>query len=254
MTEEQKLRKAEVARQNGAKSKGPVTVLGKHISSMNAIASGKHVETLEDDLPECVSLLSTDNRQAYVRLYQKHLRQYQPHSECELTLVRHMAIELFHIERLISLETHARQRSLDQVLRGYANLSAADQELIAYEIDLEKEKLWKSIRREKKEHQAAYAQYQKLLRTTRRDFALVPPEPVDLTVDETLTNGPLPAPEVVAEILDYVAKAQNEPSQKLPEWVVNCLLDEQLMAEIAPNLDVLELLDRLTAETQPRAA
>jgi hypothetical protein len=69
-----------------------------------------------------------------------------------------------------------------------------------------------------------------------------------------LTIEPLPAPEVVAEILDYVAKVQNEPSQKLPEWVVNCLLDEQLMAEIAPNLDVLDLLDRLTAEPQPRAA
>ena len=39
MTEEQKARRAAVARQNGAKSRGPVSDLGKYIASLNSIAT-----------------------------------------------------------------------------------------------------------------------------------------------------------------------------------------------------------------------
>ena len=40
MTEEQKTRRAEAARENGAKSRGPVSDIGKYISSLNSIATG----------------------------------------------------------------------------------------------------------------------------------------------------------------------------------------------------------------------
>ena len=52
MTEEQKARRAEAAREHGAKSRGPVSDIGKYISSLNSIA-----------------LLSTDCRLSYLRLY-----------------------------------------------------------------------------------------------------------------------------------------------------------------------------------------
>ena len=80
MTEEQKARRAAVARQNGAKSRGPVSDLGKYIASFNSIATGEHLEILKEELPECIALLSSDCWISYLRLYQKHLRQLQPAS------------------------------------------------------------------------------------------------------------------------------------------------------------------------------
>ena len=35
MTDEQRARRAEIARENGANSKGPVSITGKYISSLN---------------------------------------------------------------------------------------------------------------------------------------------------------------------------------------------------------------------------
>lgn len=103
MTEEQKTRRAEAARENGAKSRGPVSDIGKYISSLNSIATGEHLDLRKEDLPECIALLSTDCRLSYLRLYQKHLRQFQPHSDCEHTMLRHMCVELFQLERTINL-------------------------------------------------------------------------------------------------------------------------------------------------------
>ena len=80
MTEQQKARRAEAARENGAKSRGPVSDIGKYISSLNSISTGEHLDLRKEELPECIALLSTDCRVAYLRLYQKHTRQFQPQS------------------------------------------------------------------------------------------------------------------------------------------------------------------------------
>ena len=71
MTKERKARRAEVARENGAKSRG-----------------SEPLDLLNEQLPECVSLLFTDCWLTNLRLCRKHLRQLQPNSECEQTLVR----------------------------------------------------------------------------------------------------------------------------------------------------------------------
>ncbi len=254
MTEEQEARRAEIARENGAKSKGPVSITGKYISSLNGITTGEHLSTLKDELPECIALLSTDCRQSYLRLYQKHVRQYQPESGCEQTLVRHMTVELFQLERTVSLETHARQRGIDDVIRAYSNLSDADRELFAYEQGLQKDKLWRSLQRDKKSHLAAYSTYQKLIKQTRKDFPVAPPEPVNYEADANLAEEPLPPPEVVAEVIAHAERAKNEPSHELPHWVAEIILNEGLMAELAPGYDVDELLEKLTAAPIPLAA
>ncbi len=254
MTEDQKARRAEIARENGTKSNGPVSITGKYISSLNGITTGAHLAIHKEELPECIALLSTDCRQAYLRLYQKHVKQYLPESGCEQTLVRHMSVELFQLERTISLETHARQRGIDDVIRAYANLSDPDRELFAYEQGLQKDKLWRSLQRDKKAHLGAYAGYQKLLKLTRKDFPVVPPEPVNHDADANVGEEPLPPPEVVAEVIAHAERAKNEPSHELPHWVAEMILNEGLMAEIAPGYDVNELLEKLTAASIPKAA
>ena len=254
MTEDHKARRAEIARENGCKSRGPVSETGKYISSLNGITTGEHLKILKEELPECIALLSTDCRQAYIRLYQRHFRQYQPEAECEQTLLRHMCVELFQLERTISLETHARQRGIDDIIRAYPDLSDADRQLFAYEQGLQKDKLWRSLQRDKKAHLAAYAAYQKLFKQTRRDFRLIPPEQVNSDADNNVAEEPLPSPEVVAEAIAHADRAKNEPSYQLPHWVAEMLLDEALMAEIAPGYDVDELLEKLTAAPIPLAA
>ena len=254
MTEEQKARRAEIARENGTKGKGPVSPTGKYISSLNGITTGQHLTIHKEELPECIALLSTDCRQAYLRLHQKQVRQYLPQTECEQTLVRHMSVELFQLERTISLETHARQRGIDDIIRAYADLADADRELFAYEQGLQKDKLWRSLQRDKKAHLAAYATYQKLLRQTRRDFPVVPPELVNHEADANLAEEPLPPAEVVAEAIAHADRAKNEPNYQLPHWVSEMLLNDELMAEIAPGYGVAELLEKLTAAPIPKAA
>jgi len=59
---------------------------------------------------------------------------------------------------------------------------------------------------------------------------------------------------VVAEILGHAERAKNEPSHKLPHWVVEVILNEQLIAEIAPVYDVEQFLEKLNAAPVPLAA
>ncbi len=254
MTEEQKARHAEAARENGAKSRGPVSDIGKYISSLNSISTGDHLDLRKEELPECIALLSTDCRSAYLRLYQKHVRQYQPESECQLTMLRHMCVELFQLERTISLETQIRQHGVDETLRSYDGLSDAELQMFSYERGLQKEKIWRSLQREKKAHQTAYLSYVKLFKLIQRDFPLAPPEPINHEPDANLLADPLPPAEVVAEILSHAERAKSEPSYKLPHWVAEVILNEELMAEIAPGYNVEELLEKLTAAPVPLAA
>jgi len=247
MTEVQQARRAEVARENGAKSRGPVSDIGKYISSLNGITTGEHLQLHKEELPECIALLSTDCRQDYLRLYQKHLRQFQPDSGCEQTILRHMCVELFQLQRTINLETHARQHGIDDTLRAYPDLSDVELQLFSYERGLQKDKLWRSLQRDKKAHQAAYANHLKVYTQLRRNFPVAPPEPINNDADANLAADPLPPPEVVAEIIAHAERAKNEPSYVLPHWVAEVLLNAELMAEIAPDYDVESLLEILTA-------
>ncbi len=208
----------------------------------------------KEELPECIALLSTDCRSEYLRLYQKHLRQFQPHSGCEQTMLRHMCVELFQLQRTINLETHARQHGIDETLRAYPDLSDADLQLFSYERGLQKDKLWRSLQRDKKTYQTAYANYLKLFKQLRRDFPVAPPEQINNDADANLAADPLPPPEVVAEILAHADRAKSEPQYELPSWVAQVLLNEELMAEIAPGYDVEKLLEILTSAPIPLAA
>ena len=108
--------------------------------------------------------------------------------------------------------------------------------MFSYERSLQKEKLWRSLQREKKAHQTAYTNFVKLFKLIQRDFPLAPPEPINNEPDANLLADPSPPPEVVAEILGHAERAKNEPSYKLPHCVAEVLLNTKLMAEIPPGL------------------
>ncbi len=254
MTDEQKNRRAELARENGRKSRGPVSPLGKYASSMNAIATGKHVKVHKEIFPECDILYSTDDRESFVRLHQRHLKQYKPHSECEHSVVRQMTCELFDFQRLSEVETLAIQRNLDSVLREHPDVNQAEQLLQGFHRAATEDKMHRFLERKKKGHLNAYNSMQRNLIQLRKNFPMQPPEPIDISADSNMIEPLLPSPEVVEEMLGMADQAKNEPEFELPAYVLNLLENEQLMAIVAPTYECGEILVRFGRRKPPVAA
>jgi hypothetical protein len=254
MTEEQKLRRAEIARQNGRKSRGPVSPEGKSRSSMNAIATGQHLEVHKEIFPECMVLLGTDDREAYVRLWQKHLKQYKPHSEQEQVILRQMTAELFQFQRLSEAETFSMQALQDEVLREHPSIEWTAQLVQAYSRAATEEKTHRFIERKKKAHMTAYNALQRNLIQLRKNFPMQPPEPIDITADNKVAETDVPTPAVVEELLGLADRAKNEPAFVPPAYVLNLLEDNEVMQKIAPDYEVDELLIRFGRRKPPIAA
>ena len=255
MTEEQKNRRAELARENGRKSRGPISPLGKYASSMNAITTGKHVNVHKEVFPECDTLYSTDERESFVRLHLKHVRQYKPHAECEHAIVRQMTTELFDYQRACDVETLAVQRNLDSVLREHPEVSVAEQLLQGFHrAATSEDKTHRFIERKKKGHLSAYNSLQRNLIQLRKNFPMQPPEPIDISADSNMIEPIIPSPEAVTEMLDMADQAKKEPEFALPAYVLNFLENEYVMAIVAPAYECEELLARFGRTRVPKAA
>src|SRR5690349_16547280 len=98
------LNKAESARINGAKSRGPVTPEGKHRSSLNSQRHG---------LLAKVSCLTNENQGLFKELLQDYLTRLQPTDMVELRLVEQVASAAFRLERMVSMETALFDREMD---------------------------------------------------------------------------------------------------------------------------------------------
>ncbi|MCA2971140.1 MAG: hypothetical protein INH43_21700, partial [Acidobacteriaceae bacterium] len=186
LTEEQKQKRAETARRNGSRNKGPVTVEGKNRSSINAITVGKYVDVHEEELPAFATLLSVDDRTAYVRLHQANLPKFRPDSEQEHRLLRHISSEQFEYERCRKLESLPFQVEHDKLLPEW--LDVPDEHFSYYAIQraADDDKVYRFLARKKKEHLAAWQKLQRLFAQNRKDFPVNPPEPVDITADSKL--------------------------------------------------------------------
>ena len=79
---------AEIARQNGAKSKGPKSETGKRQSSRNAIIHGERATALKLFVPPHSALLVYEDRLAFYKLYDTNIAKYQPLDEHENAVVR----------------------------------------------------------------------------------------------------------------------------------------------------------------------
>ena len=254
LTEEQKQRRAETARRNGAKSKGPVTIEGKHRSSMNAIAVGKFVDVHDEVLPAFAAVLSVEDRKAYVQLHQANLRQYRPESEVEHGIVRHITAEQFQLERYENLETLQFQVEHDNVLREWPEVPDVHHSHHALQRAAKNDKVYRFLERKKKAHVAAWDKFVKLLERIKKSFPMLPPEPVDITADSDVLIDPDPPPYVVDEILKLADQAKNEPNFPLPAFVVEVIWDQELMKRVAPHYDARELRKRYPQPISPVAA
>jgi len=93
-----KLSKAESARLNGAKSKGPVTPEGKAKSSKNAITHGFYSDLM---------VLDTEEEGAYCDLSELLLTHYKPRNVVEEDLVRDMVDARWRLNRIKGMEKSA---------------------------------------------------------------------------------------------------------------------------------------------------
>jgi hypothetical protein len=91
--------RARIARENGAKSKGPVTPEGKEKSSRNALKDGTHAEKLALFLPPHGACLCNEDRKVFYKLMDEHLAAYRPQNEAAARIIREIAIARWEIGR-----------------------------------------------------------------------------------------------------------------------------------------------------------
>jgi hypothetical protein len=104
LTPEEKARKAEIARRNGALSKGPVTYDGKLTSSKNA---------MKDALCARVHTLSDEDPMEALRLRQRWLDDMKPYNVAEEALVDecyhgHLMSKRYHRAKARALQSQQR--------------------------------------------------------------------------------------------------------------------------------------------------
>jgi hypothetical protein len=96
--------RAEIARANGAKSKGPVTLEGKAISSRNAIRHGLTAKEI---------VLPDESESSFRALRRSFFEQFNPRNVVERELVTALAATRWRLRRLVSIETGYLAHELD---------------------------------------------------------------------------------------------------------------------------------------------
>ena len=97
MTQEERAR---IARENGAKSKGPVTPEGKEKSARNSIDHGLRAEKLKHFAPPHYVALCNEDRRDYYQLLDELASVYQPVNLVAAGIVRDIAVARWQLLRL----------------------------------------------------------------------------------------------------------------------------------------------------------
>ena len=92
--------RAKIARENGAKSQGPVTAEGKATSSQNANKAEEHAQKIALFLPPHHAVLCNEDRDAYNHLLKELIEIYQPLNQLAVGIVREIATARWQVERL----------------------------------------------------------------------------------------------------------------------------------------------------------
>jgi hypothetical protein len=97
MTKEQR---AEISRQNGAKSKGPITDQGKSNSSRNALKHGEYAQSFASFIPPRPAVLCNEDLATFQALACQMAEIYQPVNQTAQAIVRDIASARWQIDRL----------------------------------------------------------------------------------------------------------------------------------------------------------
>ena len=203
--------KARISRENGAKSRGPVSEEGKATSSRNAIKHGEYAETLKHFIPPHEACVCTEERDDYEALVAELLAIYKPVNRSGRLAVGDIAAATWQIERLkkvitctwnISMATiGARPNDMVPELRDIKILVDATTELLSGNNVLSK------LNREVARLQQAVARAERRIRFINKTYPDSPstrpsqntPEPTQPVSEPTEANTPLssdaPAPD-----------------------------------------------------------
>ena len=88
--------KAEAARANGAKSRGPATPEGRAKSSRNSLRHGLSAKSV---------LLPAESHEQFQLLLDAHVQQFHPANPVEMDLVEAMAVARWRLRRIWAIET-----------------------------------------------------------------------------------------------------------------------------------------------------
>ena len=123
--------RARIARENGARSKGPVTSEGKLRSARNSLKHGERADRLALFVPPHYACACNEDRQAFYALMDTLLAEYQPVNASARSVVREIAIATWEIRRLHGDAVNLRNLALIEQAGQPLSLDAemADEEI-----------------------------------------------------------------------------------------------------------------------------
>ena len=92
-----KEKRAQIARENGAKSKGPVSPLGKDRSARNALKDGSRAEKFACFVPPHEAVLCNEDRKQYESLVDDLIAIYKPLNQAAYAVIGDMAAARWQI-------------------------------------------------------------------------------------------------------------------------------------------------------------
>jgi hypothetical protein len=217
--------RAQIARENGAKSHGPATPEGKEHSRRNAITHGRRAAALKLLVPPHSACLANEDRQAFYTLFDSLAAKFRPSDETELQLVREIAEYQWKINRNKQIESAIFNREL---MRQATRVTPSMPELRDLEVNIAAQEALtgnRTIAELRKDTQAgirAIAQLQRRLVQLQKHWpaaTAVPP-----TVEEDRLANSIPDPD-----------APEQAEQSNPSFPIN--------HRVAPN--VLELYSQI---------
>ena len=104
--------KAQIARENGAKSKGPTTQEGKDRSRANGLKHGQRSTTLRHLAEPHPAILCNEDSRTFFQLFHNLIKFYQPIGQVPLDIVREIAIARHDLTRVQLIKASTWNRAL----------------------------------------------------------------------------------------------------------------------------------------------